>query len=92
MTKVAIRRGKWIGSAALANKRGASAVKLRLKSAYMFWKQMRPEIATIENSARSCSLSAIPVSLTLPIDGTLPTENAFTNRGAARSDYDVMTR
>jgi len=92
VTKVAARGRKCIGSAALANKRGASAVKLRLKSAYMFWKQMRPEIACIENSARSCNLSAIPVSLTLPIDGSLRTENAFTNRRAARSDYDVMTR
>jgi len=53
---------------------------------------MRPEIASIENSARSCGLCAIPVSLALPIDGTLPTENAFTNKAAARSDYDVMTR
>jgi hypothetical protein len=53
---------------------------------------MRPEIASIENSARSCSLSAIPVSAALPIEGTLPTHHAFTNNRAARSDYDVMTR
>jgi hypothetical protein len=53
---------------------------------------MRPEIASIENSACQGSLCAIPVSLALPIDGTLPTENAFTNKAVARSDYDVMTR
>jgi hypothetical protein len=53
---------------------------------------MRPEIASIENSPRSCGLCAIPVSPALPIDGILPTENAFTNKAAARSDYDVMTR
>jgi hypothetical protein len=53
---------------------------------------MRPEIASIENSARWCSPCAILVSLALPIDGTSPTENAFTNKGVARSDYDVMTR
>ena len=53
---------------------------------------MRPEITSIENSARSCSLSAFPVSLALPVDGTLPAENAFTNKEAARSDYCVMTR
>jgi len=53
---------------------------------------MRPEITSIENSACSCNLSAFPASLALPIGGTLPTENAFTNKGAARSDYDVMTR
>ena len=53
---------------------------------------MRPEITSIESSACSCSLSAFPVSLALPIEGTSPTEDAFTNKGAARSDYDVMTR
>jgi len=53
---------------------------------------MRPEIASIENSTRRCSLCAIPVSLALPIDGTLPPESALTDKGAAGSDYDVMTR
>src|SRR4030095_15919794 len=64
---------------------------------------MRPEIASIENSAPSCSLSPFPLSLALPIDEALPTAKArrstspskwrtFTNKGAAGSDYDVMTR
>jgi hypothetical protein len=53
---------------------------------------MRPEIASIENSAPSCSLSPFPSSLALPIDEALPTAKAFTNKGAADNDYDVMTR
>ena len=53
---------------------------------------MGPEIASIENSARSCSLSALPVYVALPADGTVPTAKAFTHKGAARVDYDVMTR
>jgi hypothetical protein len=53
---------------------------------------MRPQIPSIENSARSCSLCAVPVSLAFPIDGTLPSESAFTNKEAACSDYDIMTR
>ena len=53
---------------------------------------MRPEIASIENSIRSCSLSALPVSVALPVDGSLRSAKTFTNKEAARSDYDVMTR
>src|SRR5439155_9561882 len=64
---------------------------------------MRPEIASIENPARSCSLSLLPVSMVLPAGGALPVGKArhrtspsrwetFTNKLAARSDYDVMTR
>jgi hypothetical protein len=64
---------------------------------------MRAEIASIENSAPSCSLSPFPVSLALPEEGSLPAPKArrrtssskwrtFTNKGAADSDYDVMTR
>src|SRR5438270_1047465 len=64
---------------------------------------MRPEIASIENPARSCSLSVLPVSMVLPAGGALPVGKArhrtspshwetFTNKLAARSDYDVMTR
>jgi hypothetical protein len=64
---------------------------------------MRPEIASIQNPARSCSLSMLPVSMALPTGGALPAAKArhrtspfewrtFTNKGAARSDYDVMTR
>jgi hypothetical protein len=64
---------------------------------------MRPEIPSPETPARSCGVVACPVSYALPTDGpflsakarhrTTPSEwQAFTNRGAARSDYDVMTR
>src|SRR5215475_14288893 len=53
---------------------------------------MRPEIASIENSILSCSLSALPVSVALPVDGSLRSAKTFTNKEAARSDYDVMTR
>src|SRR5215475_14036926 len=53
---------------------------------------MRPEIAYIENPIRSCSLSASPASLALPVDGSLRSAKTFTNKEAARSDYDVMTR
>jgi hypothetical protein len=48
---------------------------------------MRPK-----TPAHSCSLIAFPVPLALPSDGALLTTKAFTNKGAARSDYDVMTR
>jgi hypothetical protein len=64
---------------------------------------MRPEIASIENPARTCSLSMLPISMALPTGGSLPAAKArhrtrpshgqtFTNKLAARSDYDVMTR
>src|SRR5437588_5410821 len=64
---------------------------------------MRPEIASIENPARSCSLSVLPISMALPAGGALPAGNArhitslshwqtLTNILLARSDYDVMTR
>jgi hypothetical protein len=64
---------------------------------------MRPEIASADDSAQCCSLAIFPVSLALPTGGALPTAKArhrmspsdwrtFTNKGAARSDYDVMTR
>jgi hypothetical protein len=66
-------------------------------------KTMRHEIASIENAARSCSLSMLPVSMALPTGGALPAAKdrhrtspsfrpTFTNKGATRSDYDVMTR
>jgi len=67
---------------------------------------MRPEIASPETPAHSSSLSVFPVSLALPTEGGLPGAKArppyggtslphcqtFTNKGAVRSDYDVMTR
>src|SRR5213592_2409847 len=64
---------------------------------------MRPEIASIQNPARSFSFSMLPVSMALPAGGALPAGKArhrtgssqwqtFTNKLAARSDYDVMTR
>jgi len=53
---------------------------------------MRPELGFSETTADPCGLVAFPVSFTLPETGTLPTPKAFTNKGAARSDYDVMTR
>src|SRR6184192_4656673 len=64
---------------------------------------MRPEIASIQNPARSFSFSVLPVSMVLPAGGALPVGKArhrtspshwetFTNKLAAGSDYDVMTR
>src|SRR5213595_3694999 len=64
---------------------------------------MRPEIASIQNPARSFSFSMLPVSMALPAGGALPAGKArhrtgssqwqtFTDKLAARSDYDVMTR
>src|SRR5882762_11272668 len=67
---------------------------------------MRPEIASPETPVHSYSLSVFPVSLALPTEGGLPGANArppyggtslphsqtFTNKGAVRSDYDVMAR
>src|SRR5438046_9596851 len=76
---------------------------LLLKSACSLSKTMGPEIASIDSPARSCSLSVLPVSMVLPAGGALPVGKArhrtspshwetFTNKLAARSDYDVMTR
>jgi hypothetical protein len=53
---------------------------------------MRLEIASSENPAHSCRLSIFPVSMALPTGDALPAAKAFTNKGTARSDYDVMTR
>src|SRR5216110_3645386 len=53
---------------------------------------MRPEIASLETPAHSCGLVALPVSLAITADGILPGPKPFTNKGAARGDYDVMTR
>ena len=53
---------------------------------------MRPEIPSLETPARSCGLVALPVSLAIAADGILPGPKPFTNKGAARGDYDVMTR
>jgi hypothetical protein len=52
---------------------------------------MRPKITSTENPAPSCSLSIFPSSLALPNGGALAAAKAFTNKGAVRSDYDVMT-
>ncbi|MBO0695778.1 MAG: hypothetical protein J2P56_06715, partial [Verrucomicrobia bacterium] len=41
---------------------------------------------------RSRNLSALPVSLALPADGTPGSVKGFTNKEGARSDYNVMTR
>ena len=67
---------------------------------------MRPEIAFTENPARPRNLSMFPLSMALPTGNAFPAAKAcppyggmslsnwqtFTNKGAARSDYDVMTR
>jgi hypothetical protein len=53
---------------------------------------MQPEIASADNSAPRCSLAVFSISLALPDGGTGPAPRAFTNRGAARSDYNVMRR
>jgi hypothetical protein len=64
---------------------------------------MRPKIASPGTPAHSCGLVAFPVSLAIATDGALPAPKArrrtspskwrtFTNKGAARGDYDVMTR
>src|SRR5882762_10287331 len=53
---------------------------------------MRPEIASLETPAHSCGLVALPVSLAIAADGILLGPKPFTNKGAARGDYDVMTR
>jgi hypothetical protein len=44
MTRLAMGGKKRIGSVAPANKRGASAVKLRLTPASTFWKQYDPRL------------------------------------------------
>jgi hypothetical protein len=64
---------------------------------------MRPEIVFAVTPARSGGVVAFPVSSALSADGALPPPKArlrrnpsdwrtFTNKGAADSDYDVMTR
>jgi hypothetical protein len=53
---------------------------------------MRLEIASTENRARSCSLSVFPVFMAYPTGDAFPVAKGFTNKGAARTDYDVMTR
>ena len=64
---------------------------------------MGPEIASPEACAHSCSLSVFPIPHALPTEGGLPGAKArprrslfhwqtLTNKGAMRSDYDVMTR
>jgi len=64
---------------------------------------MRPKIASPGTPAHSCGLVAFPVSLAIATDGALPAPKnrrrtspskwrTFTNKGAARGDYDVMTR
>jgi len=52
---------------------------------------MRPKVTSTEDPAPSCSLSIFPSSLALPNGGALAAAKAFTNKGAVRSDYDVMT-
>jgi len=47
---------------------------------------MRPEIGFSKIPAHNCGLVAFPVSFSLLV------QKAFTNEGAAGSDYDVMTR
>ena len=80
-------------AARLANKRRASAVKLRSHVSVHVLETMRPEISSTENSARSCGLCAIPVSLALAVDGDSTCSRTLSlNKAAARGDYDVMTR
>jgi hypothetical protein len=103
---VANRGREQSGSVALANKRNAVAVKPCHSNQTTYLKTMRPEIASPETPAHSCSLSVFPVSLALPAEGDLPGAKprppyggtslshwrTFTNKPTARSDYDVMTR
>jgi hypothetical protein len=66
--RVAVGGRKWIGSAALANKRGASAVKLGFTPAYTFWKQCDPRLPlqelqhTLAASSHSPSPSGLPLT------------------------------
>ncbi|HWH90584.1 MAG TPA: hypothetical protein VNV64_02185 [Candidatus Binatia bacterium] len=57
---------------------------------------MRPEIASPGTPTRPCGLVAVPVYLAIADDGALPDPKArrrtFTNKGATRGDYNVMTR
>ena len=53
---------------------------------------MRPEIASPGTPAHPCWLVAVPVYLAIAADGALPAPKAFTNKGATRGDYNVMTR
>jgi hypothetical protein len=53
---------------------------------------MRFEAGSIENSRRACNLAVFQVSLPLSTQGAFPGAKAFTDKWAARSEYDVMTR
>jgi hypothetical protein len=53
---------------------------------------MLPEIASAENPTRAYGVTEVPVSFALPGDQAQRVAKAFTNKGAVRSDYDVMTR
>jgi hypothetical protein len=64
---------------------------------------MRPEIASLGIPAHRCRLVAVPVYMAIAADGALPAPKArrrtsaskwrtFTNKGAMRIDYNVMTR
>ena len=53
---------------------------------------MRPEIASPGTSAHHCGLAAVPICLAIAAERALPAPKAFTNKGAARVDYNVMTR
>jgi len=53
---------------------------------------MRPEIASPGTPAQPCGLVEVPFYLAIAADGALPGPKAFTNKGATRGDYKVMTR
>jgi hypothetical protein len=53
---------------------------------------MRPEIASPETPSQACGFVVFPVFFALFTDGVFRNAKAFTNKGARRSDYDVMTR
>jgi len=53
---------------------------------------MRPEIASPGTPAHPCGLAAVPFYLAIAAEGALPAPKAFTNKGATRVDYNVMTR
>jgi len=50
------------------------------------------DTASNRNPTRSYSVSVFPGRLTVPSHGGLSAAKAFTNKGAVRGDYDVMTR
>jgi hypothetical protein len=54
---------------------------------------MPPEIASADDSARTCGLTVFPFTLALPAGETgVPAPKAFTNSAAACNDYGVMIR